>query len=158
DTVLTPWFIDVVPLDLRNMISEVHGLLKPGGRWLNIGPLHYRPDVPVARRFAREEVFELAARAGFRMESWRAETVPYLVSKLNGRGKVEWVLSFSATKLEATSTSASSAAPPPWLLFPHIPIPLFAGLSAFQSEDSAEQIVASAIDGKKTMDDIASLL
>src|SRR5262249_27559414 len=47
DTIVTPWFIDVVPVDLRDFISELHRLLKPGGRWLNLGPLHYRSDARV---------------------------------------------------------------------------------------------------------------
>jgi SAM-dependent methyltransferase/uncharacterized protein YbaR (Trm112 family) len=157
DTVVTPWFIDVVPPDLRNFISEVHRLLRPGGRWLNLGPLRYRADIPVTRRFTREELFDLAGRAGFHIEKAQAEAMPYLVSKLNGRGKVEWVLSFSASKLEAPAATAMEG-PPPWLLFPHIPVPLFEGLTTFQTDDPAEQIVAAAIDGKNTLDDIASIL
>src|SRR5262249_35033976 len=72
DTIVTPWFIDVVPSDLRDVISTVHRLLKPGGRWINVGPLIYRPAVPVAHRFSREELFDLAMRAGFRIDGWRS--------------------------------------------------------------------------------------
>jgi SAM-dependent methyltransferase len=157
DTVVTPWLIDVVPSDLRNFISEVHRLLKPGGRWLNLGPLHYRLDVPVTRRFAREEVVDLAVRAGFRVDKWKTDSMPYLVSKLNGRGKVEWVLAFSATKLDG-ETEDIHGRPPAWLLFRHIPVPMFEGQSVFWTEDPAEQIVLSAIDGRNTLDDIASIL
>src|SRR4029079_9655816 len=60
DTVVTPWFIDIVPADLRNFITEVYRLLKPGGRWINFGPLRYRQDIPVTRRFSRDEIFDLA--------------------------------------------------------------------------------------------------
>jgi len=155
DTVVTPWFIDLVPSDLRNFISEVRRLLKPGGRWLNLGPLHYRPEVPLTRRFAREEVFDLAVRAGFRVDQWSAGSMPYLVSKLNGRGKVEWVLAFAATKLDAIP---SGGAIPAWLLFRHIPIPVFPGQSMFSTEDPAEQIVLSVIDGHHTLDEIAAIL
>ena len=51
DTVLTPWFIDQGPEDLRNFISTLHRLLKPGGLWLNLEPLRYEPEVPIALRF-----------------------------------------------------------------------------------------------------------
>jgi SAM-dependent methyltransferase len=156
DTVVTPWFIDLVPSDLRNFVSEVRRLLKPGGRWLNLGPLHYRPEVPVNRRFAREEVFELAVRAGFRVDKWSTSSMPYLVSKLNGRGKVEWVLAFAATKLDEMPPSGEAI--PSWLLFRHIPIPVFPGQSMFSTEDPAEHVVVSAIDGLRTLDDIASIL
>ena len=65
DTVVTPWFIDQVPTDLEAMLRRVHGLLVPGGRWINHGPLIYRPDVlPIARWYARQEIFELAGAVG----------------------------------------------------------------------------------------------
>jgi SAM-dependent methyltransferase len=162
DTVITPWFIDIVPTDLRNLVAHIHRLLKPTGRWINIGPLHYRPEVPIVRRFALDELFDLAHRAGFHIDASRTESMPYLVSKLNGRGKVEWVLTFSASKLgispPAKSTPDVPDGPPAWLLFPHIPIPIFPGRSAHASDDPAEQIVAAAIDGHNTIDDIAAVL
>ncbi len=159
DTVVTPWFIDLIPPDLRNFMSEVYRLLKPKGRWINIGPLLYRQDVPITRRFTREEVFDLAGRAGLRMDNWKAESMPYLVSKLNGRGKVERVLAFGATRLERPPESELTAGScPSWLLFTHIPVPAFPGQSTFQTEDPAEHIVLSAIDGRNTLDDIAAIL
>src|SRR5262249_11974371 len=144
--------------DLRNFMSEVFRLLKPNGRWINIGPLRYRQDVPVTRRFTREEGFDLARRAGFLIDKWKTESVPYLVSKLNGRGKMEWVLTFAATRPGTRSDTKTAASPPAWLLFTHIPVPTFPGQSLFQTEDPAEQIVLSAIDGRNTLDDIASVL
>ena len=150
DTIVTPWFIDVVPSDLRDVISTIHRLLKPGGRWINVGPLAYRPAVPIAHRLSREELFDLATRAGFHVDGWRSESMPYLVSKLNGRGKVEWILAFAATKTEAKSDA--------WLLFRHLPIPSFAGQETFSSDDPAIQMVVSAIDGRRTLDDIAKLI
>jgi SAM-dependent methyltransferase len=99
DTIVTPWFIDQVPLDLESFLSTLHRLLVPGGRWINQGPLIYRPDAtPLAKRFSREEVFDLAGAAGFRIGKWSAESRPYLVSPLTGRGKVEWVLTFEAIR------------------------------------------------------------
>jgi len=155
DTVVTPWFIDQIPSDLRNCLSEVHRLLKPGGHWLNHGPLRYRPETPLELRFGREELFDLASRAGFQIDQWKTESVPYLVSKLNGRGKMESVLSFSATKSELHNAQAETRA---WLLFRHVPVPVFPGLPRFRTEDPAEQIVAAAIDGVRTLDDIALIL
>ena len=156
DTVLTPWFIDQGPEDVRDLISTLHRLLKPGGRWVNLGPLKYNPDVPVSRRFAREELFDLAERAGFRVGPSKSATVPYLVSRLNGRGKVEWVLAFSATRLEAPAKGARpDAGPPPWLVFRHLPIPKFEGQALFWSEASMIRMVVSSIDGRRTLDDIA---
>ena len=159
DTVLTPWFIDQGPDDVRDLIGTLHRMLTPGGRWVNMGPLKYGLDVPFSRRFAREELFDLAERAGFRVGPWHSESGPYLVSQLNGRGKTEWVLAFSATKLEAAEEGASAeGGPPSWLLFRHLPIPTFEGQALFWSEASMVRMVVSAIDGRRTLDDIAVMV
>ena len=159
DTVLTPWFIDQGPEDVRDLISTLHRMLKPGGRWVNMGPLRYSLDVPFSLRFAREELFELAERAGFRMGPWQSESGPYLVSQLNGRGKTEWVLAFSATKLMSDEPGLwQETDPPPWLLFRHLPIPTFEGQALFWSEASMVRMVVSSIDGRQTLDDIAVLV
>jgi SAM-dependent methyltransferase/DNA-directed RNA polymerase subunit RPC12/RpoP len=96
DSVVTPWFIDQVPPDLPAFLNAVHRVLRPGGRWINHGPLIYPVDAPVARRFSREELFDLVARAGFRIERWRGDSQPHLVSPLTERGKMEWVITFEA--------------------------------------------------------------
>ena len=171
DTVVTPWFIDQGPEDVRDFISTLQRLLKPGGLWLNLGPLRYEPEVPITLRFAREELFDLVARSGFRLNRWQTDSAPYLVSKLNGRGKMEWVLAFSATKLETPSdgrspedsgspedSSSPEDGPPHWLIFPHLPIPTFPGQSLFWSETPLFQMVVSVIDGRRTLDDIARLV
>jgi carnosine N-methyltransferase len=156
DTVLTPWFLDQGPRDVRDFIGTIHRLLVPGGRWINVGPLLYAPEVPVGRRFGREELFDLVARAGFRVGRWQATSTPYLVSKLNGRGKVEWVLAFSATKAGTSEDSRASAdGPPAWLLFPHLPVPTFPGQSLLAPVPRGAELVLSAIDGSRTVDDIA---
>jgi ubiquinone/menaquinone biosynthesis C-methylase UbiE len=98
DTVVTPWFIDLVPPDLEQFVPVLARLVKPGGRWVNLEPLRCTPATPVGRRYTREEVFDLAGRAGFRMGKWQAESMPHLVSKLSRRGKVAWVLAFAATR------------------------------------------------------------
>ena len=71
DTVVTPWFIDQVPTDLEGLLRRVHGLLVSGGRWINHGPLIYRPEaLPISRWYARQEIFNLAAAVGFRVGAW----------------------------------------------------------------------------------------
>jgi len=99
DTVVTPWFIDQVPVDLEGFLRQLHRLLAPGGRWINHGPLIYRPDaLPIARWYTRQEIFDLAASAGLRIGSWESTSQPHLVSPLTGRGLIEQVLTFEATR------------------------------------------------------------
>jgi SAM-dependent methyltransferase len=96
DSVLTPWFIDQVPRDLRALVGVIAQLLRPGGLWLNHGPLIYPEQVPFERRYARAELFELAQGCGLEPGPHRVASLPYLVSPLTRRGKHEAVLSFLA--------------------------------------------------------------
>ena len=98
DTVVTPWFIDRVPTDVPAFLATLRRLLRPGGRWLNQGPLLYPPEVPIARRHSRDELFELCAAAGFQVGASNVASRPYLVSPLTGAGKIERVLTFSALR------------------------------------------------------------
>jgi SAM-dependent methyltransferase len=157
DTVITPWFIDAIPADVRDVISTAHRLLKPSGRWLNAGPLRYTPQVPVARRFTREELFALAECAGFYVGPWTASSRSSLVSKHTGRGNVEWVMTFAARKLDGAIRPVANT-PPAWLLFRHMAVPMFAGQSLVWSRDSLAQTVISSIDGQRTLDDIAHVV
>ena len=98
DTVVTPWFIDRVPTDLPAFLATLRRLLRPGGRWLNHGPLLYAPDTPLPRRYGRDELVELASAAGLPIGPLVAASRPYLVSPLTGAGKIERVLTFSALR------------------------------------------------------------
>lgn len=99
DTIVTPWFIDQVPTDLQALLRRLSALLVPGGRWINRGPLIYRPDMlPIARWYTRQEIFELAVACGFQMGAWESASQPYLVSPLTGRGLIENVLTFEAVR------------------------------------------------------------
>ena len=98
DTIVTPWFIDRVPSDVPAFLAAVRRQLRPGGRWLNQGPLLYPAETPLARRYSRDELIDLATRAGFRVGPVDAASRPYLVSPLTGAGRVERVLTFAAVR------------------------------------------------------------
>ncbi|HET6150122.1 MAG TPA: methyltransferase domain-containing protein [Polyangia bacterium] len=99
DTIVTPWFIDQVPTDLEGLIRRLHRLLAPRGRWINHGPLIYRPDaLPVARWYTRQEIFNLSTAIGFHIRAWERTTLPHFVSPLSGRGLLENVLTFEASR------------------------------------------------------------
>jgi len=159
DTVVTPWFIDQGPSDLRALVSVICRVLRDGGRWANLGPLRYEPSVSMGLRFGKEEILDLLGRAHFRVEKSDETSLPYLVSKLNGRGKIEWVFSFSAVKGTATaSPDRKRHGPAPWLLFGHLPVPTFDGQGFFRSESPTVNRLVAAIDGRRTLHDLARLL
>jgi uncharacterized protein YbaR (Trm112 family) len=153
DTVVTPWFIDIVPVDVRETLALVHGLLVPGGRWLNQGPLNYPKDRPHAQRYSPEELAALVKLAGFEAGPVHGEDVALLSSQAAANGRRERVLTFAARKQPALPSSDGD--PPPWLMLPHLPIPRFPGLDGFRADHPVLKFVAEAIDGRATLGDIA---
>jgi len=156
DTVVTPWFIDIVPPDLRDFLGALRTVLKPGGRWINTGPLLYPREIPLPRRFTREEVFELAARAGFQVGKSKVESGSHFVAPTNGRGRVEWTLTFQAVKASAPPEDRDM--PPSWLILPFLPVPTFPGHALFWHENPLIQAVVQSIDGRRSIDEVAAAL
>jgi uncharacterized protein YbaR (Trm112 family)/SAM-dependent methyltransferase len=158
DTVVTPWFVDIAPADLRESLSLIHGLLAPGGRWLNYGPLSYPAEHRHGQRYSLEEVRELIALAGFELAAPVQRTpIEYLHSRSNARWKVIEAYSFAAQKRELTPAGTSVAGPPPaWLLFSHVPVPPFAQAAGYQPEHPMLGYLMGLIDGKRTSADLAA--
>jgi hypothetical protein len=155
DTVLTPWFIDIVPVDVRDTLSLIHTLLAPGGRWINFGPLNYPKEHPPAQRYSPEELRELVRLAGLEPGEVHEEEIELLGTRAAANGRTERVLSFSARK-PASAPAMRSGDPPPWILFSHVPIPRFAGLDAYRAEHPVVATVVACIDGKATLADVAA--
>jgi uncharacterized protein YbaR (Trm112 family)/SAM-dependent methyltransferase len=147
DTVLTPWFIDVVPPDLRDFMSVLSRVLVPGGRWLNYGPLLFPPSRPAAYRYAREEVAEIAEAAGFSITRETDELVRFAYSPLAERGRLEHCIAFSAQK--------GAPKPDAWLQIPHLPIPDFPGRAELRHASEAFNAIIALIDGRRSINDIA---
>jgi uncharacterized protein YbaR (Trm112 family) len=97
DTVLTPWFIDQVPNDMKSAFDRIWQLLPVGGRWINFGPLIFRQEhTALPHRYCVDEVLELVAAAGFRLERHSFRSMQYLKSPIGSQGRTETVLTFSA--------------------------------------------------------------
>jgi hypothetical protein len=155
DTVVTPWFIDIVPQDLRDLLGPLRTVLKPGGRWVDVGPLLYPRDRPLYHRFTREEIFELASRAGFRIGKWKTESGIHFASPSNGRGHFEWTLAFQAIK---SDIPAESEGVPSWLILAFLPVPTFAGHAEFSHANPLIAGIVRSLDGRRSIDDLAAYL
>ncbi|KAJ5493616.1 methyltransferase-like protein [Penicillium fimorum] len=62
DAVVTLFFIDISN-NVIDFLSNIHRLLKPGGVWINLGPLKW--GTHTALQFSAEEVLQLADLLGF---------------------------------------------------------------------------------------------
>ena len=155
DTILTPWFTDLTN-DLRSFLGVVSNLLKTDGQWLHYGPLLYPNETPPAQRLSREEIYQLAEVAGFKIEKTEFHTGPYAYSPLAERGKLETAFAFSAKKKKDFKPSEQLL--PSWVVLPWIPIPDFATKNDFQHESQAFTTIMRRINGDRSINDIAHQL
>jgi hypothetical protein len=152
DLLLTAWFIDVHGGDNRDLIGLIHRWLKPGGRWINSGPLLYPKNTPIECKYEREELLALMAIAGFSCEQERLDQQHHLMSPINVRQQTEQVWTFCAQKTQASAPAAGH--PPAWLLFHDLPVPRLATLPS-PSHPLVDKIIAM-VDGERSIAVIAA--
>ena len=128
DTVVTSWLLDVTGGDVKDLIAVVDYLLKPGGYWVNTGPLLYSGQLSFDLKYSAEEILEFADMAGFDVEQRSVEEVAHMASFLNARYHHEQLFSFSArkrTQPKASPVPGNTAEwlTPVWLVMHHVPVP-----------------------------------
>jgi hypothetical protein len=158
DSVLTPWFVDQVPLDLRELARRIFALMPVGGRWLNFGPLLYEQNlIELPYRYCVDEVLELIENEGFVVERHSVQRMSYLCSPISSQGRVETVLTFSAEK-RRESAARTEHAESAWPGVAGSPIARLAGLARYRAEHPLFEMIVSLIDGQRTAADIARVL
>lgn len=161
DAVFTPWFIDQVPPDMRDLLPEIHRCLSPGGVWVNHGPLLYHPvHTMPTHRYRDDEVLALVAEAGFVVERSRWDRLLYMQSPAGSQGRTEGILSFRARRSEAAPSKAPPSKArerpaPPWLDDASMSIERWPGLEGYRAPHPMFAAVASLIDGQRSAHDIA---
>jgi uncharacterized protein YbaR (Trm112 family) len=156
DVVLTPWFVDIVPDDLPDLMARVNRLLAAGGRWIYFGSLAWA-DRPPERCYGLEELLALLPGAGFEAGAVRETQVPYMRSPASRHARVETVLSFAAVK-RAEAARPAPPARPDWLARTDLPVP---ALPAFREQSLATRVYAfmmAMIDGRRSIRDMAKLM
>lgn len=154
DTLITPWFIDVNGKEIRTLIAQVQKLLKPGGLWINTGPLLYGTDISPMRRYTTDEIRELAELAGFEFLYENVEITPYLNTPLSAQLRTEQVWTFTA-RAPQNNQALPVSNPPAWILLPHLNIPQ---LNIPTPQDPTLQHLLSLVDGHRSINDIAELI
>lgn len=74
DYVVTQFFIDT-SLNIISTLEQIHRLLKPGGEWINLGPLLWTGGAQAALELNLEEVLSLADTLGFEVDPSSRKTV-----------------------------------------------------------------------------------
>lgn len=156
DTVVTPWFIDIVPESLPALATRINELLAPGGRWVNFGSLVFARGT--RERFSTEETLEVVIEAGFEAPQPIERELPYMRSPASRHSRLETVIAWSVRKERDVAASPAQGALPEWLVRSDLPVP---ALSDFRFQAAAARIHAflmALIDGKRTVADMARLL
>jgi SAM-dependent methyltransferase len=156
DVVLTCWFIDAVDADLRQLGACINRVLRPGGLWVNAGPLRFK--AATARNYSIEEVHELVTISGFDLEARESEALPYFASPLGGTQALERVFGFAARKRAEVAAVETAPRGPAWLLNPTLPVPTTPALERLQRASAISAGIVSLVDGTRSLLDIAQLL
>lgn len=151
DVVLTPWFIDIIPLDFESLTKSINRVLKPQGLWVNTGSCFFEHAEP-CHQHAPEELAGVLSEQGFVGIETRQDQQPYLQCPESAYGRVEKVVSFRASKQqECLPPSGGSKKLPDWLVHLDRPIPREARFERFAAGQVFYGEVAQAIDGKRSM-------
>ena len=157
DTVLTPWVIDIIPMDFREFIPQVNRLLKVGGIWVNTGSLAFLHSKQ-QWNYSQEEVVDLLKKYGFDDIQVKRSKINYLNSPYSAHGRIEHVFSFSAKKKFDSLPTRKFNYLPDWINNHSVSIPNQAELIAASSTHLLQAQVLSAIDGDRSIVKIAELL
>jgi hypothetical protein len=157
DTVVTPWFIDIIGEELPRFAARVNGLLRDGGSWINFGSLSFAQGAR-ALRFSLEETVESVEQAGFTRPQPREASIPYMRSPASRHARVETVLTWCVAKLRAAAVPAEHNALPDWLIASDRPVPLLEDFRMQAVSTRIHAFLMSLVDGKRSVRDMAQVL
>jgi SAM-dependent methyltransferase/uncharacterized protein YbaR (Trm112 family) len=153
DAVVTSWFIDVARADLRQTAAAINRVLRPGGLWVNLGPLRFH--AVMSRAYTIEEAHEIVAGSAFQLQSHDRQEIPYLDSPISGSRRTDVVFRFAARKTGEAAAVDIPDPTPPWVANPLTPIPITPPLIALGRTSMFTTGVLSMIDGQRSIVDVA---
>jgi hypothetical protein len=157
DTVVTPWFIDIIGEPFARVAARVNLALKPGGRWINYGSLAFSRAAH-AERLSLEEVGDLMPKAGFAGFEWREAAIPYMRSPASRHARVESTISWVANKIGPPAETPRARVLPDWLLQPDKPVPRTPAFEMQAISSRVHAFLLALINGERSMRDMARVL
>jgi hypothetical protein len=157
DTVVTPWFIDIIGESLARVAARINLLLKPGGRWINFGSLVFS-RASFAERVSLEEVLEILPVAGFAPPEPRETTIPYMRSPASRHSRLEHTVAWATDKVGPPAESPRARQLPDWLLQADKPVPRTRAFELQQVSSRVHAFLLALINGERSMRDMARVL
>ena len=157
DTVVTPWFIDIIGEPFERVAARINLLLKPGGRWINSGSLAFSRAAH-ADRIGVEEVLEMLPNAGFDAPQLREAEIPYMRSPASRHSRRETVLTWVARKAAGPTTAPRARVLPEWLIDAAIPVPRTREFEMQSISSRMHAFLLALINGERSMRDMARMI
>ncbi|MGI9228065.1 MAG: methyltransferase domain-containing protein, partial [Gammaproteobacteria bacterium] len=157
DTVLTPWLIDIVPQNLRDLVPRINRILRKGGRWVNTGSLAFLHQDP-SWCYSEEEVLELLEKNGFEVTKSNRKDIQYLKSPISAHGRIEKVFNFCAKKVRDAVVPSKYDYLPKWILDTNKSIPKHNEYEFQSSKYLLQAQVMGAVDGDRSIEQIGALV
>jgi hypothetical protein len=157
DTVVTPWFVDIIGEPFARVAARVNLLLKPGGRWINFGSLAFSRAAH-AERFGLEEVLESMGAAGFSAPAVRENTLPYMRSPASRHSRLETTITWVTNKTTPPPDAPRARVVPEWLLQADKPVPRTAAFEMQAISSRVHAFLLALINGERSMRDMARVL
>jgi hypothetical protein len=157
DTVVTPWFVDIIGEPFARVAARVNLLLKPGGRWINSGSLSFSRAAH-ADRIGLEEALEIMPQAGFTDVRVREGTLPYMRSPASRHSRLESVVTWVARKSAPAAEVPRARVLPDWLLQPDRPVPRTRAFEMQAISSRVHAFLLAMINGERSMRDMARML
>jgi hypothetical protein len=157
DTVVTPWFVDIVGEPFARVAARVNLLLRPGGRWINFGSLAFSRAAH-ADRIGLDEALELLPGAGFATPAVHEATMPYMRSPASRHARVENTVTWVVAKAGPPSQAPRERVWPDWLLRPEMPVPKTPAFEMQAISSRVHAFLLALINGDRSMRDMAKML
>lgn len=154
DLIITPWYIDVNGGDVRDTIATISRFLKPGGLWINTGPLLFSREIPIQLKYQPEEIREFLQLSGFDLVSERIDQIRHLAADLDVRERLEKLWTFSARLSSEAEERLVPGVKAAWLVMHHLPVP--AGFLSPPQEHPVMEMIFSKIDGRRGINEISA--
>ncbi len=154
DTVVTPWFVDIQPLEFGRFLRQLNQSVPIGGRWINFGSLVFNQKRD-ALCYSIEEVQGIALQQGFEISDIAEHEIPYLKSPYNAGYRIERVWSWSAKKIADVKALQSPQVLPAWILDTAQAIPSAQYFQQFSYTNRVYSQLAAEVDGKTSVVKIA---
>ncbi|HET9862365.1 MAG TPA: class I SAM-dependent methyltransferase, partial [Steroidobacteraceae bacterium] len=157
DTVVTPWFVDIIGEPFARVAARVNLLLRPGGRWLNSGSLSFSRAAHVDQ-IGLDEALEMLPAAGFGDVQVRQTTLPYMRSPASRHSRLENVVSWVAHKTGPAAQAPRARELPEWLLRPELPVPRTRAFEMQAISSRVHAFLLALINGERSLRDMARML